>query len=150
MVVAIVGILAGVASPSFGAWIDRTATDAAAARLAATLSSARLDAIKYAAPVIVCASGDGEVCGRAWNAGWFAFRDDDRDGTRTGTEPVLLREAGEAGGPRARLVSAANESLASLGFDYRGYPSVAVGATFRRGAAVAHVDVNLVGRVKLR
>ncbi len=150
VVVAIVGLLAALAMPSFGAWIDRGRVEAVAARFAATLAAARLDAIKFAAPVIVCASADGSACGDAWGEGWLVFRDDDRDGARGAAEPVLLRRAAEPSAPRATLVSAADAALTRIGFDYRGYPTVAATASFEGHSASVDVELNVVGRVRLR
>ena len=148
--VAIVGILASLALPSFGAWIEAERNSAFAVRLSAALSNARADAVKFATPVVLCASASGQDCGGDWAEGYLAFRDDDRDGVRDAAEAPLFVGAGRGGGAAVSVAAPDGTALASIGFDYRGYPDRPAEIGIGTGSGARTVDLNAVGRTELR
>lgn len=67
VVVAVAGILAAVAYPSFTAIINGNRLNSYADDLVASLQYARSEAIRRNARVSVCGSANGLTCGGAWN-----------------------------------------------------------------------------------
>lgn len=110
-VVAILGILAGVAVPSLQSVGGSMRVSSASNELLADLLLARSEAIKRNTRVVVCKSGDGQACATSgtWQQGWIVFADLDGNGLRAATEPLLQRQTG---GPAALRISG-NASLAS-------------------------------------
>ena len=147
--IAILGVVLGIGTPAYGAWIDRQRVESGVARLAATLGAARADAIRFASPVVLCPSDDGAACGGGWADGLLAFRDDDRDGAIGAGEPVLRRDGPAGGGLGVAFLAPDGTALSRVAFDYRGYPDAAGRATATRGAASASVTLSPLGRVAL-
>ena len=71
--VAVVGILAAVALPSFADAIARNRIAAQANDFAAAVNYARTEAIRRNSPAGVCASSDNAACGGAWSDGWIVW-----------------------------------------------------------------------------
>lgn len=93
-VVAVLGVLAGVAVPSFQAFGGSMRVSASSNELLADLLLARSEAIKRNTRVVVCKSRDGQACATAgsWQQGWIVFADQDGDGLHAAGEPVLQRQ----------------------------------------------------------
>lgn len=110
-VVAVLGILAGVAVPSLQSMGGSMQVSGASNELLADLLLARSEAIKRKARVVVCKSGDGQACATSgtWQQGWIVFADLDGNGLRAADEPLLQRQPG---GPSALRISG-NASMAS-------------------------------------
>lgn len=98
IVVAIVGILAALAAPSFKALIQNNRLTSATNDLLADLALARSESTRSGKRVTVCTSTDGDSCdgatadrgaGKVWDGGHLVFIDE----TSTGT--VGTRDAGE-------------------------------------------------------
>ena len=86
--VAIVGILAAMAAPSFADLLSERRIAGAQTALVDALRSARSEAVKRRATVTVCAlDASGEGCGANWNLGWEVSVPAD-------PEPITLRRAG--------------------------------------------------------
>lgn len=77
VVLAVVGVLLGIAVPSF---VGMTQTNRVAGEinaLSGDLQFARAEAIKEGLPVTICTSSDGLSClgSSNWNTGWIVFSD---------------------------------------------------------------------------
>src|SRR5262245_45410611 len=77
--VAIVGILAAVAVPSFTDTIDRNSRDEAMMDLTRALAYARTEAVTRGRRVAICVSADQTSCAGSaaddWKQGWIVFTD---------------------------------------------------------------------------
>lgn len=93
-VLALLAILAGVATPSLGRMIHAQQLRAASIELATALSAARHAAIARRQPVLVD-NGDGD-----WTSGWRVFVDHNGNGVHDGDEPILRQGARTAAGVR--------------------------------------------------
>ncbi len=89
--IAIAGVLASLAAPSFSNTIKNNRMTTQFNELLTFLSYARSEAIKRNISVTVCKSSDGSSCGGDWHNGWIVFVDNDRDGT-VDTIDELLRK----------------------------------------------------------
>lgn len=85
---AVVAILAAIASPSFTAMIQDNRLVTQVNELQATLAYARSEAIKRNNNVTVCRSTNALSCNGAWEDGWIVFVDSDADSVIDG-EPIL-------------------------------------------------------------
>jgi type IV fimbrial biogenesis protein FimT len=77
VVVAIVAILASLATPSFTNSLLRNRATAEVNQLAGDLQFARAEAIKEGQTVTICTSSNGTTCQMStnWNGGWIIFSD---------------------------------------------------------------------------
>ncbi|MCL1499893.1 GspH/FimT family pseudopilin [Xanthomonas nasturtii] len=87
--VAVVGILAAVAFPSFKGVIQSNQVATASNEMLAALSFGRSEAIRTNAGAGMCPSGSGTGCGGSWNAGWLVWRDENANGVMDGAESVI-------------------------------------------------------------
>lgn len=80
--VAVLGILAAVAAPSFNGAILSNKLTSYANSFVASATLARSEAIKRNAVVTLCRSGNGTACASSggWQQGWIIFNDKDGDG----------------------------------------------------------------------
>jgi len=85
----VVGILAGLAAPSFSAAIKNNRMTTQLNELFTFLSYARSEAIKRNVSVTVCKSNDMNSCGGNWQNGWIVFVDNDRDGSVDSIDEIL-------------------------------------------------------------
>ena len=91
--IAVAGILLGLAVPSFTSVINGNRITAAANELMAGIQSARLEAIRRNARVVLCRSDNGLTCttgGGDWQ-GWISFVDTDANNAPDGGADSLLR-----------------------------------------------------------
>jgi len=90
-VVAVLGILAAAAVPTFASLTERTRVSSAASALTSSLFIARTSAQQRHEHVTVCASLDAQVCNLNgdWGAGMLIFPDRNRDAFRSADEPIL-------------------------------------------------------------
>ncbi len=93
-VIAIVGILAAIAVPNFGAMIRSGELKGTYNSFAGVLATARTEAVTKRSAITVCPSSDGATCltgtNADWSAGYIAFTDFDRDGTVDATDNELV------------------------------------------------------------
>ncbi len=68
---AVLGILLGIAVPSYQNLVVNNRMTAQANDLVSALSLARSEAVKRAANVTVCASSNGTACAGTWAQGWI-------------------------------------------------------------------------------
>jgi type IV fimbrial biogenesis protein FimT len=89
---AIAGILAAIAVPLLARLMERQRVAAATTSLTTHMAQARMAAITYRSPAILCPSANGATCDGAgdWSNGWLLFLD--RDNNRRPDAPdELLR-----------------------------------------------------------
>lgn len=88
---AITAILAGIAMPSFGRFIEHQRTSAAINSLMTHMASARVAAITRNRRAVLCPSTNGSQCdaGTDWSGGWMLFLDDDGNRKPDATEEVM-------------------------------------------------------------
>lgn len=91
VVMAVAAILAGVAVPSFGAWMRETRLTTMTSDLLSTLHFARSEAIKRNRRVTLCTSVTQDGCAEniGWQFGWIVFEDRNGDGRRSDAEQIL-------------------------------------------------------------
>ncbi|CAJ0715406.1 hypothetical protein LMG6871_01438 [Ralstonia edaphis] len=92
---AIVAVLAVIATPSYVGLTQRTRLQAEANSLVNDLQFARSEAIKRGQPVSLCPSSNGTACNTTntsnWEVGWIVFNDVNGSGTTDSTNDVPLR-----------------------------------------------------------
>lgn len=90
----VVGVLAGLAIPSFRSMLVRRQVDLAVGILLTDFSFARSEAIKRGHSVTICQSASGQDCDASpgsWHQGWIVF--DNPQGLDTvGTHTILRRQ----------------------------------------------------------
>ena len=93
VVVAILGVLAGLAAPSFTSLIRSNRLTAAANDLVGAVALARSEALKRAQRVVLCTSLDSATCDNSasWGDGWIVFLDSDNNSARNVASEPLLR-----------------------------------------------------------
>lgn len=88
---AVAAILMAIATPSFTSLINSNRLSGGANELVAALQTARMEAVRRNARVLVCRSENSQTCagaGDLWPA-WLVFVDVDADGVLDANEPVL-------------------------------------------------------------
>lgn len=83
VVLAIVGILTAIASPSFLQATQKFRISAESNALFSAITFARSESIKRGLPVTICGSSDGVSClsTPTWETGWIVFTDANANGT---------------------------------------------------------------------
>lgn len=77
--IAIIGILAGTAIPSFNDFLERRKVSANLQSFVKAIQISRLTAITENKRVTVCPTSNGIQCGADWSAGLLSFVDEDED-----------------------------------------------------------------------
>jgi type IV fimbrial biogenesis protein FimT len=156
IVVAIVGILAGVAIPGFREMIGRMSANTAARSLAGTFSLARSEAVKRGTNISICPSSIGTDCETgSWSSGWIVFLDanGDADGD-TGSIDVgdtIIRVYEPLSGMDLTVAPATD----LVEYDNRGYGSNAAAMTFticpldENNDNARVVEMSLSGRARI-
>jgi prepilin-type N-terminal cleavage/methylation domain-containing protein len=121
--IAVAGILAGLAIPSFRDMIQNNRMASHANELVSSVNLARNEAVKRGVQVKIKAAGT--ATDNEWGKGWKVWVDDDGDGTINGTE-VVLRDVGEFNSS-IELDSTGNTSL----FVYQADGSLGAAQTLR-------------------
>lgn len=122
VVVALVGILTAIATPSFVSLIQSNRVSAEVNAFVGDLEFARSEAIKQGVPVSLCASSTGNSClgTNSWQSGWIVFSDLDGSGTVTTGDVVLRKRPGWSGGdtfsaaPSITAVTFSRDGFANL------------------------------------
>ena len=88
---ALAGILAGIAVPSFNELLERQRASSAINALMAHMAQARMTAITYRRPAVLCPSSDGLSCVAStdWSGGWMVFLDRNGNRQRDDSDPVV-------------------------------------------------------------
>lgn len=94
VVMAIVGVVASLAYPSFQETIRLNRIQSQTTRLMSTLMVTRSEAAKTNKPATVCKSADGATCTDSgnWDQGWIVYRDSNANGDFDAGEPVIRVE----------------------------------------------------------
>ena len=152
--VGILGILTATALPSFSRFVGQNRIAAATNEFVFSLQTARSEAIKRIAPVVLCPStdvaADDPVCSATgYESGWIVYVDANNNGAGDAGEPVLLRTEAPEGnvgfvaagiGTRVRF----NDSGASVHDNGAPLPG---SVTITQGDTQRKVTVQANGRV---
>ncbi|WP_082060716.1 GspH/FimT family pseudopilin [Pseudomonas abietaniphila] len=143
--IVLIGIIAAMAVPAFGALIDSQRRQDTAQQLISGLRLARVEAILRGQPVIMQALDGG------WGRGWNVFVDINRNQFRDDDEPILAERSGH----RNIKVVGNTRVAARVGFDSTGRLINNGNGTLAvclkdSSASHAQVAIAVTGRVSLR
>jgi type IV fimbrial biogenesis protein FimT len=145
---AIVAILLGLAAPSFRSFVLDARLSSEARKILLALQTARSEASRINANVLLCASAGDSVCGTDWKTNKLVFADGDNNKIRDATEPLVF-----SGAPAAATTTITPApSTGWIEFNSSGQANAA--ATFklcdtRTGNVGRLVSVGLTGRPSL-
>jgi type IV fimbrial biogenesis protein FimT len=125
--VAIVAILAGIATPTLRQFAATSRTTAATNSLVSALATARSEALRRSVPVSVCSSNDSQTCAASttWTTGWIVFTDGSgTPGLLDGTDVLL--QAWPSPGTNISVTADAN----TLQYNARGMANLAATVNF--------------------
>ena len=93
IVIAVIGVLAAIAFPSFTSVVNGGRLSGMTNELVASIQIARTEAIRRNVRAVVCPSANGTSCsgGSNWSAGWMVFFDNDRNDAPGGVGDTVLR-----------------------------------------------------------
>lgn len=131
IVVAIAAILATIAGPSFGDFVNNTRLNSTMTQLASDLNRARIEAIKRNSWVLICVgNAAGTDCGTGpnWQNGWVVCLDSEPDGscdasTADQPNPIAVHQAIN---PRLTLTK---DNAAAIRFNPNGTQGTGAAAT---------------------
>ena len=145
---AIVAVLAALSIPALGTLLERQRAGAAMGTLSTQMQLARMAAITYRRPAVLCPSTDGESCrgGTDWGGGWMVFLD--RDGNhRPDASDEILRVESAPARPALRLVGTTGRPRIRYLPDGRSAGSnVTISVCSVKGELLGAVIVNNMGR----
>lgn len=155
VVVALLGLLLAVATPSFVSLMQRNRAAGEINTLIGDLQFARSEAIKRGLPVSLCTSSNGSTCLGTpdWHSGWIVFVDPDRSGTVGGAEALLRVRPGWNNGDS--LVAQSDMKAVTFGRDgfVTSLPAGTVTLPLRSAAAPGDISrcltLNRVGHHKV-
>ena len=156
VVLAVLAILVGLATPSLVGLRERQQLQAQAEDFWNSLMLARAQALLHQKHTTVCAASSTGVCDAAagWHAGWLVFVDGNRNGQREADEP-LLQQRGSA--PAAVRIMGNSTVNHVIGYGAEGRSESLTGA-FQAGTVRVcvpgqgdgwQVVLNAVGRPRL-
>lgn len=137
----VLGVVVGIAAPSFSGLINSNRLAAASNEVVAALQVARMEAVRRNTSVVLCPSADGAGCaGAAWRS-FIVFADEDGDSTvDAGTDEVIrvvtVSEGGIVVNPSSNL--ATNNRLR---FGADGFARVGNAGARNGGLSVCSTDV---------
>lgn len=138
IVIAVIGVLAAIAFPSFTAVVNGGRLSGMTNELVASIQIARSEAIRRNVRAVVCPSANGTSCsgGSDWSAGWMVFFDSNLppNNLADAGEPVLRYVQGKA--PTQVLTSPAIGQALVFRPDGRARVTAASGALVRGTVAV--------------
>ena len=146
--VAITGILAGVAAPSMGGFIEHQRANAATSSLMSHMALARMSAISRNHRAVLCPSRDGLTCeaGTDWSGGWMLFVDEDGNRRPDGSDDILRVDL-EPTSRHLRVVSTrGREQLRYLPDGRSPGSNLTISICNDRSEVLARVIVNNAGR----
>jgi type IV fimbrial biogenesis protein FimT len=88
---AIISIAANVATPSFSKMIESYQSDILRNDIMNAFRQARLHALEFETPVIICGSSDHQTCDKQWNSDIIIFQDHNKDAQINGTDTILFQ-----------------------------------------------------------
>lgn len=113
--IAVLGVIAGIAIPSFSDFMDSSKRASFVSELGADFSLARTEAARRGKRVTVCVSSDGKTCQNSatdWATGWIIFSDITADGVLSAVDGDELL--------KRRTALSGNFSLIPAGFTRTG------------------------------
>lgn len=148
VVVAIMGIILAIASPSYSRFMNREKVASVTEELSSTLTLVRSNAIKSGMPVFICASNDGESCSGQWDEGWLAFRDENRDSNFGAEDTVVLKRDFGSSNTEVAITSLAGDDVDKVSYNYRGAPDTAISIEVSRGDQMQSMTVTPFGKTR--
>ena len=145
VVVAIVGVLTGMALPSFAQFLNREKLGAIADEFAKTVTLAGSAAIKSGVPVILCPSSNGDDCSGDWASGWMAFVDGDRDGIPHPDENVVARRD-NPDSVQVTVNTVSGDSIDAVRFNFRGATNLPLIVNVSKGSSSTTLEVSPFGQ----
>ena len=146
--VAIVGILAGVGTPSMLGFVERQRASAAVGSLMTHMAQARMTAITQRHNAVLCPSANGRHCdpGHDWSGGWMLFTDEDGN-RKPDAAGDVLRVDQDPTSRHLRVVSTrGRQQLRYLPDGRSAGSNLTVSVCNHRGEVLARVIVNNAGR----
>lgn len=146
--VAIVGILAGVGTPSMLGFVERQRASAAVGSLMTHMAQARMTAITQCHNAVLCPSANGRHCdpGHDWSGGWMLFTDEDGN-RKPDAAGDVLRVDQDPTSRHLRVVSTrGRQQLRYLPDGRSAGSNLTVSVCNHRGEVLARVIVNNAGR----
>lgn len=156
VVLALVGVLLGMAVPGMAQWRARTELRMAAQAWWASALLARSQALQRQQRVVICPVWGADACdpqGR-WTQGWLVFVDVNRNGTRQADEPLLQAQPAW---PQGLRVGDNLATVVAVGYapDGRsqspggGFQAGTLGVCSRHADHSWKVVINMLGRPRL-
>ena len=147
--IAVLGVLLGLAVPSFVATTRNNRLIAQNNEFVGGLSLARSEALKMSGPVSMCASTDEATCSgdTSWSNGWIVFSDQNGDGDFDDAPEVLLRSQGAAPPEFTIDATRAFVSFAGTGMAPSGVENFELVRAASASEHVRCINVSVVGRV---
>jgi type IV fimbrial biogenesis protein FimT len=150
--ITVLGILVGLAVPSFKETVRNNRLIAQNNELVSGLNLARSEALKRSGSVSICASTDAATCsGDAdWTTGWIVFSDLNNNGAFDGDPEELLRSQGAA--PPEFTIKAGGSFVrfAGTGMAPTGIENFELVRTSCTGLHARRISVSVVGRISTR
>ena len=146
--ISVVAILAGIAAPSFAAFVERQRASAAMNSLMTHMALARMSAITRNRRAVLCPSVDGQHCGVGtdWSNGWMLFMDDDGNHEPDAMEDVVRVEQ-EPTSRHLRVISTTGrQQLRYLPDGRSAGTNLTISICNQRQELLGQVIVNNVGR----
>jgi type IV fimbrial biogenesis protein FimT len=144
----IIGILAGVAIPSLGTFVEHQRTSAAISSLTTHMALARIAAVSRNRKSVLCPSVNGRQCaaGNDWSGGWMVFIDSDGN-RQPDVDEEILRIDLEPTSRHLRVVSTSGRSQLRYLPDGRSAgTTLTISICSPRGDLLGAVIVNNMGR----
>ncbi len=137
VVVAMLGVLAALAAPSFADMLRRMRVESMREELQASIANARVEAISRGRPVVLLRTSPCPQAANAldWDCGWTAFIDLNGNDTINAGEPILHVVQGKPGTRVGR-----NPGAAIATIDRFGQPPIANFQIFPAGNAFGPAD----------
>jgi type IV fimbrial biogenesis protein FimT len=148
---AVLAIIAGIATPSFIEMVRNSRARSSATELASMINFARSEAIKRSSSVTLCKSANPDDATPActangnWSAGWVTFVDTNNNGTIDNGETVL--RVGRPGGGTVAISSTAYANL--LRFNSRGVPGSSGNFQICVEPVGRTLDISTIGRLHI-
>lgn len=154
VVVAVLALVVLLAPPAFDAMLLNSRLNTYANDFVAAAQSARSEAIKRNARVLLCVSSDGATCtGTDWRLGWIVVHDANGSGTFTVGESVLLKhEALDSSYAFTNISAAAANAI--VVYETTGAVATSVVLKLSRtsptGTQWREIDVSATGRLNVK
>jgi type IV fimbrial biogenesis protein FimT len=133
VVLAVAGILASIAIPSYRKMIAGNRLSGEANSVVTSLYLTRSEAIRRSKWVTMCASADQATCTGSWNQGWIVFVPTNQSSATLSTAPsaASILEVQQAL-PNGNTMTATGGTLATyIAYNYSGFTNMTAGGYFK-------------------